>query len=102
MENSGSFYFWNSKRWMLEDETSQTHGRVMDSVLKNDVIECTRSVASDQETLLRTCLVAAGPAMVFAQCDYAFTTMNNNEITVITMLMLMRVCIFEAVILTEV
>lgn len=52
-----SFYYWTSKHWMLEDETWRTHERVMDSVLKNDVIECTRTAASVQETLLRSCVL---------------------------------------------
>ncbi len=34
----------------LEDETWRTHGHVMDSVLKNDVIECTRTEVSVQKT----------------------------------------------------
>jgi len=35
-------------------------------------------------------------------CVGLFTAVSNNQITVITMLMLMMVCIYEAVILTEV
>lgn len=115
------FYYWTSKHWILVDETWRTHEHVMDSVLKNDVIECTHTAASVQETLLRSCVLcchrqrAPQPLRclqwsggcrtsicVFARCDYAFTTMNNNEIIVITLLMLMMVWIFEAVILTEV
>lgn len=110
-----SYYYWNSKRWMLEDETWQTRGHVMDSVIKSDVNECTRSAASVQETE-KLCFVlpqaegataSQGPPVIRWLQDqrlsvYAFTAMNNNEITVITLLMLMMVCIFEAVILTEV
>lgn len=84
------------KRQMLEKETCQTLGHVMDS-------------AFDQETFLKTCVLcrhrqrAPQPLRCLqCLCVSLFTTMNNNEITVITMLMLMMVCIFEAVILTEV
>lgn len=72
-----SYYHWNSKRWMLEDETWRTCKHVMDPLLKSDVNEGTRSAHLSRKLYWeavfcaatgrghhRSAPVAAGPAFV--------------------------------------